>query len=77
MVSQRKLDEGGVEAFGIREPDHPGMKKERRCPAPPGTAITHSAQALSEKSERAEVAYLKKLRTLIRSKRSAASTEHV
>jgi len=29
VVWRRKLDEGGVEAFGIREQEHPRMKKER------------------------------------------------
>ena len=79
VVWRRKLDEGGVEAFGIREQEHPSMKKERRCPTPPSTAITDSAQALREENERlrAEVAYLKKLQALIRSKRSAAPTKRV
>ncbi len=78
-VRQPHTDEGGVEAFGIREPEHPSMKKERHCPAPPSTAITDSAQALREENERlrAEVAYLKKLQALIRSKRSAAPTKRV
>ena len=77
VVWRRKLDEGGVEAFGIREQESPSMKKEQRCPAPPGTAVTDSAQALREENERlrAEVAYLKKLQALIRSKRSAAPTK--
>ena len=78
VVWRRKLDEGGVEAFGIREQESPSMKKER-CPARPGTATTDSAQALREENERlhAEVAYLKKLQALIRSKRSAAPTKRV
>ncbi len=76
---RRKLDEGGVEALGIREQEHSNMKKERRCPAPPSTAITDSAQALREENERlrAEVAYLKKLQALIWSRRSAAPTKRV
>ena len=79
VVWRRKLDEGGVEAFGIREQESPNMKKERCCPAPPGTAINDSAQALLEENKRlrAEVAYLKKLQALIRSKRSAAPTKRV
>lgn len=74
-----KLDEGGVEAFDIKELEHSNMKKERRCPAPPSTVITDSAQALREENERlrAEVAYLKKLQALIRSKRSVAPTKRV
>lgn len=73
---RRKLDEGGAEAFGIREEEHSSMKKDRRCPAPPSTTVTDSAQALREENERlrAEVAYLKKLQALIRSKRSTALT---
>ncbi len=76
---RRKLDEGGVEAFGIREEEHSSMKKERRCPAPPSTTVNDSAKALREENERlrAEVAYLKKLQALIRSKRSAAPTKRV
>jgi transposase len=76
---RRKLDEGGVEAFGVREQQHCSMKKERRCPAPPSTTVTDSVQALREENERlrAEVAYLKKLQALIRSKRSAAPIKRV
>ena len=76
---RRKLDEGGVEAFGVREQQHSSMKKERRCPAPPSTTVTDSVQALREENERlrAEVAYLKKLQALIRSKRSAAPIKRV
>lgn len=76
-VWRRKLDEGGVEAFGIREQEHSSMKKERRCPAPPSTAITDSAQALWEENEqlRAEVTYQKKFQALIPSKRSVAPTK--
>ena len=79
VVWRRKLDEGGVEAFGIREQESPSMKKERCYPVPPSTAVTDSAQALREENERlrAEVAYLKKLQALIRSKRSAAPTKRV
>ena len=51
VVWRSKLDEGGVEAFGIREQEHSSMKKERRYPAPPSTAITDSAQALREENE--------------------------
>jgi transposase len=55
------------------------MKNEQRGPVPPSAAITDSAQALREENERlrAEVAYLKKLQALIRSKISAASTKRV
>ena len=79
VVWRRQLGEGGVEALGIREQKHPSMKKEHYYPAPPSTATTDSAQALLEENERlrAEVAYLKKLQALIRSKRSAAQTKRI
>ena len=77
VVWRRNLDEGGVEAFGNRKQGRPDMKSERRCPAPPPTVITDSAQALREENERlrAEVAYLKKLQALIRAKKSVAPTK--
>jgi len=77
VVWRRKLDEGGVEALGSRKQGRPSMKSERRSPALPSTAATDSEQALREENERlrAEVAYLKKLQALIRSKRSAAPTK--
>jgi len=79
VVWRRNLNEGGVEALGSRKQGRPTMKLERRCPAPPSTVIADSAQALREENERlrAEVAYLKKLQALIRSKRSAAPTKRV
>jgi transposase len=79
VVWRRKLDEGGVEALESRKQERPSMKPERRCPAPPSTVTTDSAQALREENERlrAEVAYLKKLQALIRSKRSVAPTKRV
>ena len=74
VVWRRNLDEGGVESRGNRKQGRPNMKSERRCPAPPTTVITDSAQALREENEqlRAEVAYLKKLQALIWAKRSVA-----
>ena len=79
VVWRRKLDEGGVDALESRKRGRPSMKSERRRPAPPSTAATDSEQALREENERlrAEVAYLKKLQALIRSKRSAAPTKRV
>ena len=35
---RRKLDEGGVEAFGIWEQEHSSMKNEQRSPVPPSAA---------------------------------------
>ena len=77
VVWRRNLDEGGVDALVNRKQGRPNMKPERRCPAPPTTVITDSAQALREENERlrAEVAYLKKLQALIRAKRSVAPTK--
>ena len=50
MVWRRKLGEGGVQAFGIREQESLSMKKERCSPAAPSTAITDSEQALREEN---------------------------
>ena len=79
VVWRRNFDESGVEAFSKGEQRRTNMKSERRSPAPPSTVITDSTQALREENEqlRAEVAYLKKLQALIRSKRSAAPTKRV
>ena len=79
VVWRRNLDQGGVEALGSRKQRRPNMKPERRCPPPPNTVATDSAQALREENERlrAEVAYLKKLQALIRPKRSAAPTKRI
>jgi transposase len=75
-VWRRNLDECGLEAFVNGKPGHPNMKTEQSCPVPP-SAVRDSAQALCEDNERlrAEVAYLKKLQALIRSKKSAAPTK--
>lgn len=77
VVWRRNLDQGGVEALENKKQGRPDMKPERRCPAPSKMAATDSTQALREENERlrAEVAYLKKLQALIRSKRSAAPTK--
>ncbi|MDB5743288.1 MAG: transposase family protein [Polaromonas sp.] len=77
VVWRRNLDEGGVQALGNSKQGRTNMKPKRRCPAPPATVITDSAQALREENERlrAEVAYLKKLQALIRAKRSVAPTK--
>lgn len=74
---RRRLDQGGVDTLGSEKRGNPSMKPERRSPPPPSTGATDSAQALREENEqlRAEVAYLKKLQALIRSRRSAAPTK--
>lgn len=79
VVWRRNLDQGGVEALGSQKQGRPSVKPERHCPAPANTATNDSAQALREENERlrAEVAYLKKLQALIRSKRSDAPTKRV
>ena len=51
VVWRRNLDEGGVEALENRKQGRPDMKSERRCPAPPTTVVTDSAQALREENE--------------------------
>ena len=79
VVWRRNIDQGGVEALGSKKQGRPNMKQERCCPAPQNPAVPDPAQALREENERlrAEVAYLKKLHALIRSKRSAAPTKRV
>ncbi len=44
VIWRRKLDEGGVEAFGIWEHEHSSMKNEQRSPVPPSapSPIRHS-----------------------------------
>ena len=76
VVWRRKLDDGRVQALASSKQEHPTMKPERRCPAPPDTT-TADPQTLHEENKRlrAEVAYLKKLHALIRAKRSAAPTK--
>ena len=55
------------------------MKQEGRFAAPSNKVAADAAQPLREENERlrAEVAYLKKLQALIRSKRSAAPTRRI
>jgi transposase len=80
VVWRRHLEDGGVEALENRKQGRPTMKPERRYPAPPeAVVVTDSAQTLREENERlrAEVAYLKKLQALIRSKKSAVPTKRV
>jgi transposase len=79
VIWRRNLVQGGVEALGNKKQGRPNMKQERRCPALSNPIASDSAQVLREENERlrAEVAYLKKLHALIRSKRSAAPTKRV
>ena len=46
VVWQRKLQEGGLPAFGTTKQGHPSMKPERRSPAFPSAVTADSAQAL-------------------------------
>ena len=79
VVWRRNLVQGGVEALGSKKQGRPKVKQEQRCPATSNPIASDSAEALREENERlrAEVAYLKKLHALIRSKRSAAPTKRV
>lgn len=77
VVWRRRLDEGGVQALASKKQGRPRMKPERRRPSPPSPPITDPLQALRDENQRlrAEVAYLKKLRALILSKKSAVPTK--
>ena len=71
VVWRRNLDQGRLQAFESEKEERPKMKPERRCAAPSNIVATDAAQTLRDENERlrAEVAYLKKLQALIRSKR--------
>ena len=77
-TGQDQFDECGLEAFVNAKLGHPNMKTEQHCPVPP-SAVADAAQALREDNERlrAEVAYLKKLQALSRSKQPAVPTKRV
>ena len=79
VVWRRKLDQGGVDDIEAKGHGGPNMKPERRCQSAPDMVATDSTEALREENERlrAEVAYLKKLRALIRSKKSVAPTKRI
>lgn len=79
VVWRRNLDQGRLQALQNEKEERPKMKPERRCAAPSNVVAADAAQTLREENERlrAEVAYLKKLQALIRSKRSAAPTKRV
>ena len=77
MVWRRNLDQRRLQAIENEKEERPKMKLEGRCAAPLNVVATDAPQTLREENERlrAEVAYLKKLQALIRSKRSAAPTK--
>ncbi len=79
VVWRRNLDQGRLQAIENEKEERPKMKLEGRCEAPSNKVAAEAAQTLREENERlrAEVAYLKKLQALIRSKRSAAPTKRV
>ncbi|MDR6155587.1 transposase [Acidovorax delafieldii] len=79
VVWRRNLDQGRLQAIENEKVERPKMKLEGRCAAPSNKVAADAAQTLREENERlrAEVAYLKKLQALIRSKRSAAPTKRV
>lgn len=77
VVWRRHLDEGGIQALASKKQAWLRMNPERNHPLPPGPRTTDPVQALRDENERlrAEVAYLKKLQALIRSKKSTALTK--
>ena len=77
VVWRRRLDECGVEALVSKKQGRSLMKSERHRPSPLGPPTTDPVQAMRDENERlrAEVAYLKKLQALIRSKKPAAPTK--
>lgn len=79
VVWRRNLDQGRLQDIANEKEERPKMKLEGRCAAPSNKVVADAAQTLREENERlrAEVAYLKKLQALIRSKRSAAPTKRV
>ena len=78
VVWRRNVDQDRLHALDSEKEERPKMKLQRRYVAPSNTAATDTA-TLREENERlrAEVAYLKKLQALIRSKRSAAPIKRV
>ncbi len=79
VVWRRNLDQGRPQARESGNEEQPKMKPKRRSAAPSSTVVADAEKALREENDRlrAEVAYLKKLQALIRSKMSAAPTKRV
>jgi transposase len=77
VVWRRNLDQGRLQARASGKEEHPKMKPERRSATPSSAVVVDAEKTLREENDRlrAEVAYLKKLQALIRSKRSAAPTK--
>ena len=79
VVWRRNLNQGRLQAREIGKEEQPKVKPERRSATPPSTVVADAEKTLRKLNDRlrAEVAYLKKLQALIRSKRSAAPTKRV
>ncbi|UBB15361.1 hypothetical protein [Comamonas odontotermitis] len=77
MVWRRNLDQGRLQARESGKEEQPKMKPKRRSAEPLSTVVADAEKILREENDRlrAEVAYLKKLHALIRSKMSAAPTK--
>lgn len=76
VVWRRNLDQVHRQALESGKEEQPNMKPERRSAAMSRTVVADAEKTLREENDRlrAEVAYLKKLQALIRSKKSAAPT---
>lgn len=79
VVWRRNLDQDRLQAIANEKEERPKMKLEGRCAALSNKVAADAVQSLREENERlrAEVAYLKKLQALIRSKRSAAPKKRI
>jgi transposase len=77
VVWRRNLDQGRLQTRASGKEEQHEMKPERRSAPPSSTVVVDAEKARREENDRlrAEVAYLKKLQALIRSKRSAAPTK--
>lgn len=77
VVWRRNLDQGRLQALESGKEEQPKMKPEQHSATPSSTVIADAEKTLREENDRlrAEVAYLKKLQALIRSKKSAAPTK--
>ena len=79
VVWRRNLNQGRLQARESGKEEQPKMKPKRRSAEPLSTVVADAEKTLREENDRlrAEVAYLKKLHALIRSKMSAAPTKRV
>jgi transposase len=79
VVWRRNFEAGGMSNIDNKNHRHIAMKTKQCRPEPENSVDTDSLQTLREENERlrAEVAYLKKLHALTRTKRSAPLTKRV